>query len=67
MRTHDLLDCFKSRKLESSTEGLRRGSWKYPENMCSTIGNDLELRTAVEELELKIIALIEEKREKDGK
>ena len=49
-RTNRLFEVFECRELNSSSEGVKgRGSWVRPDTKCATIGNDLDIRMAVDD------------------
>lgn len=45
-----LKDTLQARELKSSKEGVKgRWCWQFPETLAATIGNDMEIRLAVED------------------
>lgn len=49
-RVSVLIDCFESRELTNSKEGVSgRGYWINPDSKCATKGSDSELRMAVDD------------------
>lgn len=53
-----LLSNFKMRQLQSNREGCRHGGhWINPESLCATIGNDCELRMAVDDFKTILVEI----------
>ena len=49
-RIDSLYEAIRSRELKSNSEGCkRRFSYQHPEVMCATVGQDYEIRLAVED------------------
>ena len=48
-RIDALMRVMGNRPLKNSNEGIRRGSWVRPDQMCATKGSGLDLRMAVED------------------
>ena len=48
-RIGTLYACLETRELNDPSEGVRKGSWRNPQNMYATEGTALEIRLAVDD------------------
>jgi hypothetical protein len=48
-RYGNLLAVLRARELASSAEGAGEGHWRYPDQMCATVGSSLDISLAVED------------------
>lgn len=56
-RYSNLKEYLNTRTLHSNTEGCKKGFWKSPESMCSTMGNTTEISLAIEDFKSILVEL----------
>lgn len=48
-RVDELRKSLKCRGLDNSSEGTKKGTWRYPDDMVATVGNNMRIRLAVDD------------------